>query len=159
MLAHESAHMAAESGHTIKLSLDHDLAMRGVARELNSVFSNLLHNALRHTPRGTAVEIQWYSGTGGMPVLQVSDNGPGIIAEHVPRLTERFYRVDTGRSREVGGSGLGLAIVKHIVMRHGGVLEIESALGKGSSFICRFPAPRAVVQQRNAQKQGVPTAR
>jgi two-component system, OmpR family, phosphate regulon sensor histidine kinase PhoR len=86
-------------------------------------------------------------------VLEVNDNGPGIAAEHVPRLTERFYRVDMGRSREAGGSGLGLAIVKHIMMRHGGELQIESAPGKGSRFICRFPASRAIVRQRSAQKQ------
>lgn len=147
-LAHEAAHLAAESGHAIELALDQELTLTGVAHELNSVFSNLLHNALRHTPRGTRVEIRWYLGSAGEPVLQVKDNGPGIASAHVPRLTERFYRVDTGRSREAGGSGLGLAIVKHIMMRHGGVLDIESALGEGSRFICRFPAGRAVLHKQ-----------
>ncbi|HEX5056580.1 MAG TPA: phosphate regulon sensor histidine kinase PhoR [Gammaproteobacteria bacterium] len=147
-LAHEISHLAAESGHSVELRLDHELALRGVAYELNSVFTNLLHNALRHTPRGTRVEIQWYLNRDGEPVLQVNDNGPGIAPEHVPRLTERFYRVDTGRSREAGGSGLGLAIVKHIMMRHAGAFEIESTPGQGSRFICRFPAGRAVLRKR-----------
>ncbi len=147
-LVNETAHMTAESGHVVQLSLDHELALTGVVNELNSVFSNLLHNALRHTPSGTRVEIQWKLGRDGEPVLQVSDNGPGIPAEHVPRLTERFYRVDTGRSREAGGSGLGLAIVKHIMMRHGGAFEIQSTLGEGSRFICRFPVGRAVLRKR-----------
>jgi two-component system phosphate regulon sensor histidine kinase PhoR len=147
-LANETAHMVAESGHVVQLSLDHELALTGVAHELNSIFSNLLHNALRHTPPGTRIEIQWYSDRNGEPVLQVNDNGPGIAPEHVPRLTERFYRVDTGRSREAGGSGLGLAIVKHIMMRHGGVFDIQSILGEGSRFICRFPAGRAVLHKR-----------
>jgi two-component system phosphate regulon sensor histidine kinase PhoR len=147
VLAHETAHMAAESGHSIELILDHELALTGVAHELNSIFGNLLYNALRHTPRGTRVEIQWYLDRNGEPVLQVKDNGPGIAAEHVPRLTERFYRVDSGRSRDAGGSGLGLAIVKHIMMRHGGEFDITSTLGEGSSFICRFPAGRAIVRR------------
>lgn len=155
VLAHETSHLAAQSGHTVELKLDHELALRGIAHELNSVFGNLLHNALRHTPRGTRIEIQWYLGRDGAPVLQVNDNGPGIAPEHVPRLTERFYRVDTGRSREAGGSGLGLAIVKHTMMRHGGDFEIESAPGMGSRFICRFPASRAIVRKRSAQKQGL----
>jgi two-component system phosphate regulon sensor histidine kinase PhoR len=147
-LAHETAHMAVESGHTINLALDHELGLTGVVHELNSIFSNLLYNALRHTPRGTRVEIQWYLDRTGEPVLQINDNGPGIAPEHVPRLTERFYRVDTGRSRDAGGSGLGLAIVKHIMMRHGGLFEIESIVGEGSRFICRFPAERAIVRKR-----------
>jgi two-component system phosphate regulon sensor histidine kinase PhoR len=79
------------------------------------------------------------------PVLRIEDNGRGIEQEHIARLTERFYRVDAGRSRDTGGSGLGLAIVKHIMQRHGGSLEIESAPGEGASFICVFPARRSVV--------------
>jgi two-component system, OmpR family, phosphate regulon sensor histidine kinase PhoR len=153
VLVHETSHLAGQTGHTVEPRLDQELAIRGVAHELNSVFGNLLHNALRHTPRGTRIEIHWRLGRDGEPVLEVNDNGPGIAAEHVPRLTERFYRVDTGRSREAGGSGLGLAIVKHIMMRHGGELRIESAPGKGSRFICRFPASRAIVRKSSPQKQ------
>jgi two-component system phosphate regulon sensor histidine kinase PhoR len=151
-LAREVAFMAAESGHEIKLVLNEGLFLLGVAYELNSVFTNLLHNALRHTPRGTCVEIFWDIDKEGKAVLRVNDNGPGIHAKHVPRLTERFYRVDEGRSRDTGGTGLGLAIVKHIVQRHDGIFEIQSALGEGSSFICRFSPNRTVLKRSLPEK-------
>ena len=86
--------------------------------------------------------MKWQTSSEGDGVFSVSDTGPGIAPEHIPRLTERFYRVDRSRSRETGGTGLGLAIVKHVLQRHGAALEIESVLGKGSTFRVRFPASR-----------------
>jgi len=98
-------------------------------------------NAAKYTPPEGSIEIRWWSdGEGGH--LAVIDTGFGIPSEHIPRLTERFYRVDAGRSRAKGGSGLGLAIVKHVLQRHGARLEVQSTLGEGSSFICHFPPER-----------------
>ncbi len=109
--------------------------------ELRSAFTNLVTNAIRYTPPGGRIEVTW-GLEGGEPVMRVKDDGEGIAPEHVPRLTERFYRVDQSRSRASGGTGLGLAIVKHVLQRHQGQLEIESAPGLGSAFACRFPASR-----------------
>lgn len=113
----------------------------GVSVELQSAFSNLISNAIRYTPPGGVITVSW-SVKNGKPIFTVSDTGFGIEAEHIPRLTERFYRVDRSRSRETGGTGLGLAIVKHVVQRHGGVLAIESIVGKGSTFIITLPNNR-----------------
>jgi two-component system phosphate regulon sensor histidine kinase PhoR len=101
--------------------------------------SNLIFNAVKHTPPGSHVRIIWRDEPGG-PVLQVADDGPGIAPEHIPRITERFYRVDKARSRASGGTGLGLAIVKHVMNRHGAELSIASEPGRGTSFTCRYPA-------------------
>ncbi len=114
----------------------------GVPAELQSALSNLVSNAVRYTPAGGRIVVRWQDLPDGGAVFSVSDTGPGIAPEHVPRLTERFYRVDRSRSRETGGTGLGLAIVKHVLQRHGATLEIESVLGKGSTFRVRFPASR-----------------
>jgi two-component system, OmpR family, phosphate regulon sensor histidine kinase PhoR len=108
---------------------------------LHSAFANLASNAVRYTPAGGHIEIGWRLEQQGA-VYWVRDDGIGIDPAHIPRLTERFYRVDRGRSRETGGTGLGLAIVKHIVTRHQGELRVSSELGKGSVFEMRFPAPR-----------------
>jgi two-component system, OmpR family, phosphate regulon sensor histidine kinase PhoR len=118
------------------------LALGGSAGELQSAFSNLVSNAVRYTPSGGVVEVQARQVAGGRFELAVRDTGPGIAAEHLPRVTERFYRVDRSRSRETGGTGLGLAIVKHVVQRHGGELKIESTLGAGSTFTILLPATR-----------------
>ena len=115
--------------------------LTGSREELRSAFTNLVTNAVRYTPPGGAIAVEW-SVAGGEPVLRVTDQGEGIAPEHIPRLTERFYRIDRGRSRATGGTGLGLAIVKHVMARHQGRLEIESEIGKGSTFACRFPATR-----------------
>jgi two-component system, OmpR family, phosphate regulon sensor histidine kinase PhoR len=119
------------------------MQVAGVASELMSAFSNLVTNAVRYTPAGGSVQVTWSLelGSGG-GVFAVTDSGPGIAPEHLPRLTERFYRVDRSRSRETGGTGLGLAIVKHVVQRHGGELLISSQVGKGSSFSIHLPGPR-----------------
>jgi two-component system, OmpR family, phosphate regulon sensor histidine kinase PhoR len=110
----------------------------GSYNELRSAVGNLLSNAVRYTPRDGRIAIE-LSADNEHAVIAVTDTGVGIAPEHIPRLTERFYRVDRSRSRETGGTGLGLAIVKHIAQRHGGALEIESTLGKGSTFRLRFP--------------------
>ena len=106
-------------------------------------FINLLSNAIRYTPDGGEILLRWFE-RGGQPVFLVKDSGIGIAAQHIPRLTERFYRVDRSRSRETGGTGLGLAIVKHIAIRHQAKLEISSEEGKGSTFALVFPVKRAL---------------
>lgn len=109
--------------------------------EIHSAFSNLVDNAAKYTPPEGSIEMRWWTDEDGGH-FAVTDTGFGIPSEHIPRLTERFYRVDAGRSRATGGSGLGLAIVKHVLQRHGASLEVQSTLGEGSSFICHFPHPR-----------------
>ncbi len=119
------------------------ISVFGSADELRSAFTNLMSNAVRYTPEGGTIQVSWQAAReGGGVVFSVTDSGIGIAAEHIPRLTERFYRVDRSRSRETGGTGLGLAIVKHVLLRHQGALEIESELGQGATFRCRLPAGR-----------------
>jgi len=115
--------------------------MTGSREELRSCFSNLVTNAIRYTAAGGDIEVSW-GLENGEPVFRVADNGEGIAPEHIPRLTERFYRVDRSRSRATGGTGLGLAIVKHVLQRHQARLEIDSEIGRGSTFSCLFPATR-----------------
>jgi two-component system phosphate regulon sensor histidine kinase PhoR len=119
-----------------------DAVLMGEPRELQSALSNLVSNAVRYTPAGGEIHVTVDKGTEGTLNFEVRDTGAGIAAEHLPRLTERFYRVDRSRSRESGGTGLGLAIVKHVMQRHGGSLSISSEVGKGSSFKLSFPAQR-----------------
>ncbi|WP_440997688.1 phosphate regulon sensor histidine kinase PhoR [Arhodomonas sp. SL1] len=127
-----------EGAHAIHLEAEEDLRVRGNEQELRSAFSNLLVNAVKYTPAGGRIDVRWQrSGEGAS--LCVADTGPGIPAHHIPRLTERFYRVDKGRSQAAGGTGLGLAIVKHVLSRHGARLEIRSTPGQGSTFCCVFP--------------------
>ena len=125
-----------------------DAAVIGEARELQSALSNLVSNAVRYTPAGGDVHVVAEQGVDGCLLIEVRDSGPGIAAEHLPRLTERFYRVDRSRSRESGGTGLGLAIVKHVMQRHGGSLHISSELGQGSCFKLVFPAARLQIVSR-----------
>ena len=125
----------------VALTLDSDALLLGSEAELHSIFANLLSNAAKYTPADGRIDVRWWIDERGANV-EVRDTGIGIAAEHLPRLTERFYRVDAGRSRKLGGSGLGLAIVKHALQRHGGRLEVKSVEGKGSTFTCRFPASR-----------------
>jgi two-component system, OmpR family, phosphate regulon sensor histidine kinase PhoR len=110
----------------------------GNERELRSAFANLVFNAVHYTPEGGQVQLRWFADAAGGH-FQVRDTGIGIEAQHIDRLTERFYRVDNGRSKSRGGTGLGLAIVKHVLMRHGAQLKIDSEPGKGSTFTCSFP--------------------
>jgi two-component system, OmpR family, phosphate regulon sensor histidine kinase PhoR len=130
--------------HALTFPADAMLAFEvaGIQSELMSAFSNLVSNAVRYTPAHGNVTVSWSVTHDGAASFGVRDTGPGIAAEHIPRLTERFYRVDRSRSRETGGTGLGLAIVKHVVQRHGGELLIESQPGKGSIFSIRLPAAR-----------------
>jgi two-component system phosphate regulon sensor histidine kinase PhoR len=118
------------------------LQVAGAATELFSALSNLVSNAVRYTPDSGLVEVKVEAADDGDLAFSVRDTGAGIAAEHLPRLTERFYRIDRSRSRETGGTGLGLAIVKHVVQRHGGELRIESTPGAGSTFTIRLPAAR-----------------
>lgn len=116
-------------------------SLRGNRKELHSAFGNLVSNAIRYTPAGGDIRIAWTMDEGA-GVFSVRDSGVGIAAEHLPRLTERFYRVDRGRSRDTGGTGLGLAIVKHILLRHQATLAIDSTVGQGSVFRATFPSWR-----------------
>jgi two-component system phosphate regulon sensor histidine kinase PhoR len=130
--------LSGDQQHQIMLDADPTLELHGVANELHSAFSNLVFNAVRYTPARGRINIRWYRDNSGAH-LAVQDTGLGIPAQHIPRLTERFYRVDTGRSRETGGTGLGLAIVKHVLQRHHGQLHIVSVINQGSTFSCDFP--------------------
>ena len=123
-----------------------DSLLLGEPRELQSALSNLVSNAVRYTPQGGRIEVHAFISTDGSLNLQVKDTGTGIPPEHLPRLTERFYRVDRSRSRESGGTGLGLAIVKHVMQRHGGQLEIASIAGQGSCFTLVLPATRYKIE-------------
>lgn len=136
--------------HHFKLNIDDSLALLGSEGELYSACNNLLTNAAKYTDAGSTITVSWHQAPDGSALYSVSDDGPGIEARHLPRLSERFYRVDTGRSRESGGTGLGLAIVKHAVQRHGGMLEISSTPGSGSEFQVTFPAIRSIQLQQAA---------
>lgn len=126
---------------TLKLTLDSTDWLLGVESEIHSIVSNLVTNAVKYTPHTGEIEIRWWTDGEGAHI-SVRDTGMGIAPEHIPRLTERFYRVDSGRSRDMGGSGLGLAIVKHALQRHQGTLTIDSREGVGSTFACHFPPDR-----------------
>ncbi|MBU0808819.1 MAG: PAS domain-containing sensor histidine kinase, partial [Gammaproteobacteria bacterium] len=117
---------------------DPHLKLKGSEAELRSAFSNLVFNAVKYTPDEGEIRVRWWGDEQGAH-LSVQDTGLGIEAKHLPRLTERFYRVDSSRASNTGGTGLGLAIVKHVLLRHRARLEIASQLGKGSTFTCNFP--------------------
>lgn len=129
--------------HTLRLELTSNCALLGNTDELRSAFSNLISNAVHYTPQGGEILMSWHE-QGDQPIFSVQDSGSGIAPQHIPRLTERFYRVDRSRSRGTGGTGLGLAIVKHIASRHQARLEIASVEGKGSTFSIVFPASRCL---------------
>jgi two-component system phosphate regulon sensor histidine kinase PhoR len=129
--------------HSMKVEIAATANLLGNRDELHSAFGNLVSNAIRYTPEGGVILLRWFV-RGGQPVFMVQDSGIGIAAQHIPRLTERFYRVDRSRSRETGGTGLGLAIVKHIAIRHQAKLEVTSEEGKGSTFSMVFPPRRAI---------------
>ena len=135
---------------------DHEVA--GSHGELLSALSNLVSNAVRYTGPGGAIDVGWQPLPDGRAVFSVRDTGPGIAQEHLPRLTERFYRIDRSRSRETGGTGLGLAIVKHVVQRHGAELKIESTPGAGSTFSIVVPAARVRTAVRRAPAPAAPLA-
>ncbi len=136
--------------HNIKTSIMSDAMLKGDLQEIHSVISNLVNNAVKHTDAGTAIEVIWQKDDDDKTHLIVTDNGLGIAPDHIERLTERFYRVDTGRSREKGGTGLGLSIVKHIMSRHEGTLSITSDVGQGTTFTCNFPHVRIAYEGENS---------
>jgi two-component system phosphate regulon sensor histidine kinase PhoR len=131
----------SKGAHSIQARAELDADLLGSGKELHSAFSNLVSNAIRHTPAGGTVTILWRRAGAGA-ALEVIDTGQGIPPQHLPRITERFYRVSTSRSRESGGTGLGLSIVKHVLNLHQARLEIDSEVGKGSRFSCLFEPDR-----------------
>jgi two-component system phosphate regulon sensor histidine kinase PhoR len=141
----DDARALSDGRHQIEVQVPAAASITGSADELRSAFGNLVSNAVRYTPQGGRVTLAWHTDEQGRGMFSVADTGIGIAAEHIPRLTERFYRVDRGRSRETGGTGLGLAIVKHVLLRHQATLDIQSELGAGSEFRIIFPAWRSVV--------------
>ncbi len=144
LMAHVETEAKVLSAGRHRFSFDGSarLNLAGSEPELLSAVTNLVNNAVRYTPAGGAVDVGWRVRADGTGELCVTDTGPGIAREHLPRLTERFYRVDGSRSRDTGGTGLGLSIVKHVAQRHGGELDIQSEPGKGSTFRLVFPAAR-----------------
>lgn len=144
LLARIAADAEVLSGgrHRLNLRPSTHAELAGIESELLSAIANLVTNAVRYTPDGGDIEVAWRVLEGGNAELCVIDTGLGIAREHIPRLTERFYRVDGSRSRETGGTGLGLSIVKHVMQRHGGELLVQSEVGKGSRFRLVFPAAR-----------------
>ncbi|HSX86817.1 MAG TPA: phosphate regulon sensor histidine kinase PhoR [Pseudomonas sp.] len=135
--------LSAERNHRISLEADAAVKLKGSEAELRSAFSNLVFNAVKYTDDEGDIRIRWWGDEQGAH-LEVRDSGQGIEAKHLPRLTERFYRVDSSRASNTGGTGLGLAIVKHVLLRHRARLEISSRLGHGSTFTCHFPNTQAV---------------
>jgi two-component system, OmpR family, phosphate regulon sensor histidine kinase PhoR len=132
----------------VRVRVESQAQLLGDEPEIHSAFSNLVDNAAKYTPAEGSLEIRWWVDEDGGH-FAVTDTGMGVPPEHIPRLTERFYRVDAGRSRATGGSGLGLAIVKHVLQRHGATLEVKSTLGAGSTFTCHFPPERIVQAVRS----------
>lgn len=135
-----------DAPHHIQALPGPDAQVAGARSELHSAMSNLVSNAVRYTPGGGQIMAGWDTTPEGGLSFFVTDSGPGIEAEHLPRLTERFYRVDRSRSRETGGTGLGLAIVKHVAQRHGGHIEVESTPGQGSTFRITLPPSRVLLE-------------
>ena len=139
------ARTLSAGAHRFSIDIEPDLMLLGKAGELRSALSNILFNAVKHTPPDSRIELRWGLDEDGAPVYSVQDDGPGIAPEHIPRLTERFYRVDKARSRASGGTGLGLAIVKHVLNHHAARLAVISEPGAGATFACHFP-PQSALQ-------------
>lgn len=142
------ARSVSKGQHRFETDIDGDLALYGRETEAESIFTNLVANAVQYTPAGGRITVAWRVAGDGA-AFSVADTGIGVAPEDIPRLTERFYRVDEGRSRASGGTGLGLSIVKHALERHEGRLEVQSRLGSGSTFTCLFP-PHRILRQRPA---------
>jgi two-component system phosphate regulon sensor histidine kinase PhoR len=137
--------LSGPRNQTISLDIEDDVLLKGSEAELRSAFSNLVFNAVKYTPEQGTVRVRWWADAQGAH-LRVQDSGIGIDAKHLPRLTERFYRVDSSRASNTGGTGLGLAIVKHVLLRHRATLEISSVPGHGSIFTCHFAVAQVVVR-------------
>jgi two-component system phosphate regulon sensor histidine kinase PhoR len=138
-LKNEAVLFSAERNHQVEFEIDEDLYILGDAKALDSAFSNLIFNAINYSRNNAVIKVNWYQDKVAA-YFSVTDNGIGIPAQHIPRLTERFYRVDVARSRNTGGSGLGLAIVNNVLLHHEAKLQIKSVVGQGSTFICVFPS-------------------
>lgn len=134
----------SDGKHSLVSEIDADLGVYGSEKELRSAFSNLVFNAVKYTPAGTEIALSWYQNAEGA-YFEVKDKGQGIDPACLPHLTERFYRIDKGRSSSTGGTGLGLAIVKHVMLRHQGQLEMTSKQGVGSCFTCYFPLAKTAL--------------
>lgn len=139
MMLKKEALVLSDNQHTIDVDVEDIQWLQGDENELRSAFTNLISNAIRYTPPGGDITIRWYQGKKNNACFEVEDSGEGIAKNHIARLTERFYRVDVGRSRTSGGTGLGLAIVKHVLNHHDACLVIKSELNVGSVFRCEFP--------------------
>lgn len=136
----------SEAGHTFKTSGEAEIQILGNERELHSAISNLVFNAVKYSPHGGEIRVS-VDVNSDECIISISDHGLGIDPKHIPRITERFYRVDEGRATSMGGTGLGLAIVKHALMRHDSELKVSSQLGHGSTFSCHIPRSRLIEQQ------------
>lgn len=152
LLADEATSLSG-GNHQVLTEIDPELALMGKATELRSAFSNLVFNAIRYTPSGGSIRIRWQKTRSGKAKFSVTDTGEGIEPAHIPRLTERFYRVDEARTRQTGGAGLGLSIVKHALSHHQSKLEISSKVGEGSCFSFRFPRDLVAVKAPEKQIQ------
>jgi len=150
MLLEEARMLGIDKKQALTADYDAALKLRGKREDIQSALSNLVSNAVRYTPKGGKIHMKWYADDSGAH-FSVVDSGVGISQMDIPRLTERFFRVDEARSRETGGTGLGLAIVKHVLNRHDGDLSIESTLGEGSQFSCNFPSSRIVSDKSDDQ--------
>lgn len=144
-LCQEAKNFSGSKNHSITLSADSKLLLNGSESELRSLFSNIIFNAVKYTRPSGEINIEWFHDENHNAIFKVTDTGYGIAKKDIPRITERFYRVDKARSRESGGTGLGLAIVKHVLLRHQGEIHIESTIGKGSIFTCIFQHSRATL--------------
>jgi two-component system, OmpR family, phosphate regulon sensor histidine kinase PhoR len=151
LIVNEAKSLNGYFNHKITLDIDQGLYLKADQQQIYSIFSNLVFNAVQYTPENGHIDIKWYEDDAGVH-FAVKDNGLGIAPEHIHRLTERFYRVDKGRSREKGGTGLGLAIVKHALALYDGTLSIESELNKGSLFRCDLPGSLGSREQTNINK-------
>jgi two-component system phosphate regulon sensor histidine kinase PhoR len=147
----EAEILSGSRQHRLQAEIDEELLLGGSQHEIYSAFSNLVTNAVQYTPAQGVIQVCWYEDATGAH-FEVADSGIGIPEEHLPRITERFYRVDKGRSRDSGGTGLGLAIVKHVLTRHHANLHIDSKLGVGSLFRCDFP-PDMVIRKESSNPQ------
>lgn len=143
LVQEDARRLSGDEAHRITLDADAELWLDGNSEELRTLFSNLAFNAVRYTPAGGDIEMRWYEDNAGAH-FEIQDTGVGIPAKDLPRLTDRFYRVDVSRSRQSGGTGLGLAIVKHVLLRHGGTLDVKSEPGQGAVFRCDFPGARVI---------------
>ena len=149
----EAEVLSGSQQHVLVKELDHNLYLQGDQHDLYKAFSNLIFNAVQYTPAHGRITVLWYRDEDGAH-LSVEDTGEGMEEKHLSRITERFYRIDKGRSRSRGGTGLGLAIVKHVLSRYKGRLHITSTLGEGSVFRCDFPAGMCVIHTLPDQQVG-----